>query len=184
MRPIFGYDRPIRNTEQTKQNDTVGLLSSSSSFLSSISVLTMRLLQDSSRPLCFWSLHQSWSSRCFFSFRSSLTLSIQVFICLSLLLFPSTCPCKAAFGSLFCSILSTCPNHSYHCSLLFLIFCTTVSSAISSSLVCSFLTFSLLRLLTILLSQLISATITAFARSLSSDSNILSRTARLALPRA
>src|SRR6218665_2310155 len=33
-------------------------------FLSSISVLTMRLLQDSSRPLCFWSLHQSWSSRC------------------------------------------------------------------------------------------------------------------------
>src|SRR6218665_4049441 len=34
-----------------------------SSFLSSISVLTMRLLQDSSRPLCFWSLHQSWSSR-------------------------------------------------------------------------------------------------------------------------
>ena len=35
----------------------------SSSFLSSISVLTMRLLQDSSRPLFFWSLHQSWSSR-------------------------------------------------------------------------------------------------------------------------
>src|SRR6218665_807667 len=35
------------------------------SFLSSISVLTMRLLQDSSRPLYFWSLHQSWSSRCF-----------------------------------------------------------------------------------------------------------------------
>src|SRR6218665_2880354 len=34
------------------------------SFLSSISVLTMRLLQDSSRPLCFWLLHQSWSSRC------------------------------------------------------------------------------------------------------------------------
>src|SRR6218665_1487332 len=60
----------------------------SSSFLSSISVLTMRLLQDSSRPLCFWSLHQSWSSRYFFSFRSSLTLSIQVFLCLPLLLFP------------------------------------------------------------------------------------------------
>src|SRR6218665_870977 len=36
-----------------------------SSFLSSISVLTMRFLQDSSRSLCFWSLHQSWSSRCF-----------------------------------------------------------------------------------------------------------------------
>src|SRR6218665_2259078 len=36
-----------------------------------------------------------------FSFRSSLTLSIQVFLCLPLLLFSSTCPCKAAFGSLF-----------------------------------------------------------------------------------
>src|SRR6218665_2967464 len=68
----------------------------------------------------------------FFSFRSSLTLSIQVIICLPLLLFPSTCPCKAAFGSPFSSIRSTCPNH---CSLLFLIFCTTVSSAPSSSLV-------------------------------------------------
>src|SRR6218665_726043 len=31
----------------------------------------------------------------FLSFRSSLTLSIQVFLCLPLLLFPSTCPCKA-----------------------------------------------------------------------------------------
>src|SRR6218665_57433 len=91
----------------------------------------------------------------FFSFRSSLTLSIQVFLSLPLLLFPSTCPCKAAFGSLFSSILSTCPNH---CSLLFLILCTTVSSAPSSSLVCSFLTFSLLLLPMILLSQLISAT--------------------------
>src|SRR6218665_478444 len=91
----------------------------------------------------------------FLSFRSSLTLSIQVFLCLPLLLFPSTCPCKAAFGNLFSSILSMCPNH---CSLLFLIFCTTVSSAPSSSLVCSFLTFSLLVLPMILLSQLISAT--------------------------
>src|SRR6218665_1014681 len=70
----------------------------------------------------------------FLSFRSSLTLSIQVFLCLPLHLFPSTCPCKAAFGNLFSSILSTCRNH---CSLLFLIFCTTVSSAPSSSLVCS-----------------------------------------------
>src|SRR6218665_470420 len=91
----------------------------------------------------------------FLSFRSSLTLSIQVFLCLLLLLFPSTCPCKTAFGSLFSSILSTCPNH---CSLLPLIFCITVSSAPSSSLLCSFLTFSLLLLPMILLSQLISAT--------------------------
>src|SRR6218665_3679733 len=108
---------------------------SSSSFLSSISVLTMRLLQDSSRPLCFWLLHQSDLNCCqdnyiatnaqvnfffffslfhqraddealtrflqtslflvaspilvksmFLSFRSSLTLSIQVFLCLPLLL--------------------------------------------------------------------------------------------------
>jgi len=34
---------------------------SSYSFFSSNSVLTTRLLQDSSRSLCFWSLHQSWS---------------------------------------------------------------------------------------------------------------------------
>jgi len=51
----------------------------SSSFLSSISVLTMRLLQDSSRSLCFWSLHQSWSSRCFsLSGSSSFLSSISV----------------------------------------------------------------------------------------------------------
>src|SRR6218665_2985920 len=72
----------------------------------------------------------------FFSFGSSLTLSIQVFLCLPLLLFPSTYPCKDAFGSLFSSILSTCPNH---CSLLFLIFCTTVSSAPSSLFSCLFI---------------------------------------------
>src|SRR6218665_1338293 len=82
-------------------------------------------------------------------------MSIQVFLCLPLLLFPPTCPCKAAFGSRFSSILSTCPNH---CSLLFLIFCTTVSSAPSSTLVYLFLTFSLLLFPMILLSQLISAT--------------------------
>src|SRR6218665_884231 len=51
----------------------------------------------------------------FLSFRSPMTFSIQVFLCLPLLLFPSTCPCKAAFFSLFPSIRSTCPNH---CSLL------------------------------------------------------------------
>jgi len=48
------------------------ILRPSSPFLSSISLLMMRLLQDSSRPLCFWSPHQSWSSRCFSpSYRSS-----------------------------------------------------------------------------------------------------------------
>src|SRR6218665_1334398 len=67
----------------------------------------------------------------FFSFRSSLALSSQIFLCLPLLLFPSTCPCKAAIGRLSPAIRSTCPNH---CSLLFLTFCTTVSRAPSSSL--------------------------------------------------
>ena len=88
----------------------------SSSFLSSINqpaddeALT-RFLQTSlflvASPILVKSM--------FFSFRSSLTLSIQVFLCLPLLPFPSTCPCKAAFGSLYPYILSTCPNH---CSLL------------------------------------------------------------------
>src|SRR6218665_1989796 len=85
----------------------------------------MRLLQDSSGSLCFSSLHPILVNSMFFSFRSYLTLSIQVFLCLPLLLFPYS-PCKDAFGSLFPSIRSTCSNH---CSLLFLIFCITVSSA-------------------------------------------------------
>src|SRR6218665_1422451 len=45
------------------------------------------------------------------SSKSSLTLSIHRFLCLSLLLSPLTCPCSVAFGSLFPSILSACPNH-------------------------------------------------------------------------
>src|SRR6218665_2033726 len=36
----------------------------------------------------------------FFTFRSSLTLPIQIFFCLPLHLFPSTWPCKAAIGNL------------------------------------------------------------------------------------
>jgi len=60
------------------------------------------------------------------SSKSSLTLSIHLFLCLPLLLSPLTCPCSATFGSLFHSILSTCPNHV---SLLLLIFSITVSSA-------------------------------------------------------
>jgi len=44
--------------------------------------------------------------------KTSLTLSlIHLFLGLPLLLSPLTCPCSAAFGSLFPSILSTCPNH-------------------------------------------------------------------------
>src|SRR6218665_79420 len=61
------------------------------------------LLQDSSRPLTrflqtslFLVASPILVKSMFFSFRSSLTLSIQVFLCLPLLLFPSTCPCKAA----------------------------------------------------------------------------------------
>src|SRR6218665_3546087 len=46
----------------------------------------------------------------FSSFKSSLTLSIQIFLCLPLLLFPARCP--------------------KHCSLLFLIFCTKLFSCL------------------------------------------------------
>src|SRR6218665_3553803 len=45
------------------------------------------------------------------SSKSSLTLSIHLFLCLPLLLSPLTRPCSAACGSLFPSIHSTCPNH-------------------------------------------------------------------------
>src|SRR6218665_1838925 len=52
---------------------------------SSISVLTMRLLQDSSRPLFLVASLITVKST-LFSFRSSLTLSIKIFLCLPLLL--------------------------------------------------------------------------------------------------
>src|SRR6218665_2849373 len=46
------------------------------------------------------------------SSKSSLTLSIHLFLGLPLLLSPLTCPCSAAFGCRFpSSILFTCPNH-------------------------------------------------------------------------
>src|SRR6218665_3823200 len=89
------------------------------------------------------------------SSKSSLTLSIHLFLCLLLLLSPLTCPCSVAFGSLFPSILCTCPNHS---SLFLLIFSITVSSAQSSSLVFSFLILSFLLLPLILIYPAISAT--------------------------
>ena len=62
------------------------------SFLFSISVLPMRLLQGSSRLLFSWSLHHAVLVRsgCS-SFRSFLALFIQIFLCLPMLLFPSTC---------------------------------------------------------------------------------------------
>src|SRR6218665_4095486 len=90
------------------------------------------------------------------SSKSSLTLSIHLFLCLPLLLSPLTCPCSAAFGSLFRSILSTCPNHVS--LLLLLIFSITVSSALRSSLVFSFLILYLLLLPRVLLNHAISAT--------------------------
>src|SRR6218665_3062064 len=54
------------------QTTTANICIDNDSFLSSISVLMMRLLKDSSRPLCFWSLHQSWSSQYFSSSCKSL----------------------------------------------------------------------------------------------------------------
>src|SRR6218665_936184 len=96
----------------------------------------MRLLKDFSRRLFFWSPRQSWSSRYFSAsglpFHSNLPLSLSAF-------FPSTCPCKAAIGSLSPSMRSTCTNQR---SLLFLIFSTTVSRAQAVPLFFSFLTFS------------------------------------------
>ena len=89
------------------------------------------------------------------SSKSSLTLPIHLFLCLPLLLSPLTCPCSAACGSLFPSILSTCPNHV---SLLLLIFSTAVSSALRSSRVFSFLIISLLLLPLSLINHAISAT--------------------------
>src|SRR6218665_1867891 len=87
--------------------------------------------------------------------RSSFTLSIHFFVCLPLLLVPSTSPYSATTGSLFPSILVTCPNHV---SLLFLILSTKVTCCPSSFLVTSFRIVSLLDLPSILRSQLISAT--------------------------
>src|SRR6218665_2826551 len=87
--------------------------------------------------------------------RSSFTLSIHFFGCVPLLLVPSTCPYSATTGSLFPSILVTCPNHV---SLLFLILSTNVTCCPSSFLVTSFRILSLLDLPSILRSQLISAT--------------------------
>src|SRR6218665_2314863 len=73
------------------------------------------------------------------SSKSSHTLSIHLFLCLPLLLSPLTCPRSAAFGSLFPSILSTCPKHSslpfvllYHrfvCSKFFS--CSLISNSFS-----------------------------------------------------
>src|SRR6218665_2958606 len=60
------------------------------------------------------------------SSKSSLTLSIHLFLGLHLLLSILIWSCSAAFGSPFHSIAFTCPNHV---SLLLLIFSITVSSA-------------------------------------------------------
>ena len=65
----------------------------------------------------------------FFSFRSSLTLSIQIFFpCLPLLLFPSTCPCKVMIGSLSPSVYTddmllicrsvTCSKYTCMCMMV------------------------------------------------------------------
>ena len=74
----------------------------SSSFLSSTSVVTERLLQVSSIIFCSLSLCQSGLCQYFSpSARSSLILSIQIFLCLPLFLPSSTRPCKAAIASCF-----------------------------------------------------------------------------------
>src|SRR6218665_1985605 len=87
--------------------------------------------------------------------RSSFILSIHFFGCLPLLRVPSTCPYSATTGSLFPSILVTCPNHV---SLLSLILSTNVTCSPSSFLVTSFRILNLLDLPSIVRSQLISPT--------------------------
>src|SRR6218665_3718472 len=72
--------------------------------------------------------------------RSSFTLFMHIFVCFPLPFVPSTCPYSATAGSLFPSILVTCPNHV---SLLFLILSTNVTCCPSSFLVASFRIFSL-----------------------------------------
>src|SRR6218665_628617 len=84
----------------------------------------MRPQQDFSRFFCSCCCPPLLSCSFLVPFRSSFTLSIHFFDCLPLLLVPSTCPYSATTGSLFPSILVTCPNHV---SLLFLILSTNVT---------------------------------------------------------
>src|SRR6218665_2803967 len=84
----------------------------------------MRPQQDFSRFFCSCCCPPLLSCSFLVPFRSSFTLSIHFFGCLPLLLVPSTCPYSATTGSLFPSILVTCPNHV---SLLFLILSTNVT---------------------------------------------------------
>src|SRR6218665_278102 len=98
--------------------------------------------------------------------KSSLTLTIHLFLCLLLLLSPLTCPFSAAFGSLFLSILTTCPNYV---SLILLLFSITVSYAPSFSLVFSFLILPLLLRPLILLNHAIPATSSILSSSILID---------------
>jgi len=82
------------------------------SSFSSISLLTMRPLLDFSKLLYSWFSICSRYKCMPLSSKSFLTLSIHLFLCLPLLLSPLTCPCSAAFDSLFPSILSICPMHT------------------------------------------------------------------------
>ena len=74
---------------------------SSSSFFSSIRLLTMRPLLYFSKLLYSWFFHYAVDNCMPLSSKSSLTLSIHLFLCIPLLLSPLTCPRSAAFGSLF-----------------------------------------------------------------------------------
>src|SRR6218665_2216647 len=103
----------------------------------------MRPLLYFSKLLYFWFFSYAVDNCMPLSSKSSLKLSIHLFLCLPLLLSPLTYPC---ISSLFPSILSH-PNHS---SLLLLIFSITTFSAL--------LILSLLLLPLILLNHAISAT--------------------------
>ena len=113
-----------------------------------------------------------------FLLQFSLTLSIQIFLCLPLLLFSSMCPFKTAIDSLSPSIRSLCPNHL---SLLFFIFATAVSWVQGLLMYFHFWLFLFYSCLCIFSSSS-SPSPTVFSRPLFSDSDIPSRTATWALP--
>src|SRR6218665_2540900 len=83
------------------------IVASNSNFQSNFS--SVRPQQDFSRSFCSCCCPPLLSYiPC--AVRSSFTLCIHFFGCLPLLLVPSTCPYSATTGSLFLSILVTCPN--------------------------------------------------------------------------
>jgi len=104
----------------------------------------------------------------FFYLRSSQIFSIQIFLCLPLLLFPSTCPCKAVIGSLSPAICMSKSQESpfldrfYHCLMSPKLFsCFFTSDQISRLLLPMILLIQLISTTNILLS--VSVTVSVYS---------------------